>query len=300
MLISTAFRNDLYISEYSLTYKRIGVYIYLLLCILGLFTTFVKIMKIKSNSFLFRINAWIFYFVLVVSCLFNWDTIITGFNITKSKHLEARYLFGLSNTNLPILYKQKQALLDNEKESQLKVDSSFSTEKRKELFSEYAGVERNLDLKLYSFLSERQGLGWKSWYFDNSSVYNSLQELDKEKKINSINLSYSHINTIVPLEDFKNIKELNLTACSINLNELTFFPSLKKLNLSYSNIPSLKGIEQLTQLEFLDLRHTLVFNYKALFELRQLKEIRVTNFLYAYQLAELQRKLPTTKIIQSE
>ncbi len=45
MLISTVLKNDLYITEYGLTYKRIGVYVYLFLCSLGLITTLIKIGK---------------------------------------------------------------------------------------------------------------------------------------------------------------------------------------------------------------------------------------------------------------
>lgn len=96
MIISTAYRNNLYINEYSLTYKRIGVYIWLLLVLIGLVTTFIKIIKAKSNWYLFRTNGWLFYGVLLFSCFINWDMIVTNFNINraelKKKPLDTSYL----------------------------------------------------------------------------------------------------------------------------------------------------------------------------------------------------------------
>jgi hypothetical protein len=73
MVVLTIFRNEIYISEYALTYKRIGVFIYLGLALIGLITTLIKIAGIKSNNYLFRINGWLFYGVFVVLSFFNWD-----------------------------------------------------------------------------------------------------------------------------------------------------------------------------------------------------------------------------------
>ena len=58
VIISTAYRNLLYISEYSLTYKRLGVYIWLVLTMVGLITTFVKIYGKRNNLYLFKSNGW--------------------------------------------------------------------------------------------------------------------------------------------------------------------------------------------------------------------------------------------------
>ncbi|MCX6296471.1 MAG: DUF4173 domain-containing protein, partial [Bacteroidetes bacterium] len=132
MLISTASRNKLYIDEYSLTYKRIGVYIWLILAMIGLMTTFFKIAKTKSNWFLFRSNGWLFYAVLISACFVNWDVLVTGFNISKAelkqKPLDKLYLTSLSEKNIP----QLLALNDS-----IKNKTDFDNQDLSSVFSRY-------------------------------------------------------------------------------------------------------------------------------------------------------------------
>jgi hypothetical protein len=109
LVISTAYRNTVYIGDYGLTHKRIGVYVYLFLCIVGLVTTFVKITQGKNNWFLFRRNAWVAYVFMIVSCPVDWDTVITSFDINrfqsdKTMEIDQRYLADLSYTNLAQLF----------------------------------------------------------------------------------------------------------------------------------------------------------------------------------------------------
>ena len=60
LVLTTAYKNFLYIEGWhGLTHKRIGVYVYLLLTMIGLITTYIKVEKVKSNWYLFRQNAWL-------------------------------------------------------------------------------------------------------------------------------------------------------------------------------------------------------------------------------------------------
>jgi hypothetical protein len=158
LVLSTAVRNQLYINEFSLTYKRIGVYVYLVLCIAGLATTLVKILRTRSNWFLFRKNGWAFYSVLVLSCLFNWDLIITRFNINYSKNLDSYYLFNLSPSSLPDLWR-----LHNSESNILD--------------------EKILEQKTYEFESKWQESEWQSWNYENWKIKKELEELGKEEKL---------------------------------------------------------------------------------------------------------------------
>ncbi|MBL7933877.1 MAG: DUF4173 domain-containing protein, partial [Bacteroidia bacterium] len=56
MLLSTAYRNTIYIGIFDLTYLRIGVYVWLFLAVLGLCFTFLMVKNNKSAWYLIRAN----------------------------------------------------------------------------------------------------------------------------------------------------------------------------------------------------------------------------------------------------
>lgn len=105
MLFSAAWRNNLYISEYTLTHLRIGVYVWLVLAFIGLAITTVKILYNKSNWFLVRSNfsTWILF--LVLSSSVDWDLTIARYNLQNKNinEIDYNYLFSLSDTAIPEL-----------------------------------------------------------------------------------------------------------------------------------------------------------------------------------------------------
>jgi hypothetical protein len=105
MLCSTAYRNQIYIHDFNLTYKRIGVYVWIALALLGLILTLIKVYKEQSNWALIRNNLSAWFCTLVLSSVLNWDLVITRYNI-KNKALteiDFYYLFSLSDSNIPEL-----------------------------------------------------------------------------------------------------------------------------------------------------------------------------------------------------
>lgn len=105
MLFSTCVRNQLYIQSFDLTYLRIGVYVFLLLAAGGLIITYHKIVREKSNWFLVRKNMAFWLGALVFSSLFNWDLIITRYNLQHKplEQVDLYYLVQLSDANIPEL-----------------------------------------------------------------------------------------------------------------------------------------------------------------------------------------------------
>ncbi len=105
MLSSTAFRNQIYIHDFNFTYKRIGVYVWLTLAVIGLCIMFWKIYKKQSNWYLIRTNVAVWFSVLVIAGCFNWDKLITNYNIQNKPlaQVDFYYLFSLSNANIPEL-----------------------------------------------------------------------------------------------------------------------------------------------------------------------------------------------------
>lgn len=111
MLSSTAVRNQIYIQEYNFTYRRIGVYVWLFLAMCGLCILFWKILKKRSNWYLVKTNVALWFTVLVCAACFNWDKMITRYNLANKPlvNVDIHYLFNLSEANIPELLAVTQA-----------------------------------------------------------------------------------------------------------------------------------------------------------------------------------------------
>lgn len=105
MLSSTWLRNSIYIHDYNYTYRRIGVYVWLVLAAVGLVIAFIKIRSERSNWFLVKHNFAVWFTVLAASSLVNWDLLITRYNIGNKplKEVDFHYLMSLSGSNIPEL-----------------------------------------------------------------------------------------------------------------------------------------------------------------------------------------------------
>ena len=104
LVISAFAKNAEYIISYGLTYKRLGVYAFLILSIIGLILTFLKIQKQKTNAFLFNHMVWYFYGTILVCSFINWGSLATSYNIKNSKG-NFEYLRSL-NFNDELLYQK--------------------------------------------------------------------------------------------------------------------------------------------------------------------------------------------------
>ncbi|WP_343612169.1 DUF4153 domain-containing protein [Chryseobacterium oranimense] len=93
LVCSAALKNYEYIISYGYTYKRLGVFAFLLLALIGLALTFIKIQRKKRNAFLFNTMIWYFYGTILACSYVNWGGIITSQNMKRkdfavSYHLE--------------------------------------------------------------------------------------------------------------------------------------------------------------------------------------------------------------------
>lgn len=297
MIISTVFRNNLYIHEYSLTYKRIGVVIYLMLALIGLITTFIKILKAKSNWYLFRTNGWLFYFVLLLSCFVNWDLMITNFNIhdseQKNKPLDKNYLVSLSYKNLPQLLTLNKAIKDSVMD-----DENYSS--YRDISNSYYGGDFNIALnyKLYKFLDEIQNAEWQSFCVEKKRIHNSVLQLKNE--ITEINLSNYYLQTLKPLMVLSNLNSLYFTNNHLtdptelkefpfleilylnnnNLDSLDYFPKIDKLKtliLSNNNLKQIYQLQNTPNISLLDLSDNQNLNLKSMPGLNKLNSLTLNN-----------------------
>ncbi|WP_415325453.1 DUF4153 domain-containing protein [Chryseobacterium sp. MMS23-Vi53] len=83
LVISAMIKNTEYIINYGYTYKRLGVYAFLILAFIGLIMTFIKIQLKKRNVFLFNTMAWYVYGTILICSYINWGGIITSENMKR-------------------------------------------------------------------------------------------------------------------------------------------------------------------------------------------------------------------------
>ncbi len=107
LAISVAIRNFRYIEYFALAYKRIGVVMFLILVLYGLYTVLIKVYKTNSSYYLLRKNAYFLFVVLLLTSFVNWDKIIVKYNFAHANNsfLHLNYLATLSDQVLPELIK---------------------------------------------------------------------------------------------------------------------------------------------------------------------------------------------------
>lgn len=150
----TALRNYEYIEAYFLTYKRIGVFIYLSCCIVGLVFTYIKISKLKTNWFLVRKVGYTIYFMLMWTPIINWDSIIINYNFDRAENnpnaLDLTYLLKLPKVNYPIIEKR--------------INQSSHVNLFLPQYTNFVEFEEELN----SYRVNQKDLGWQSFNFRSS------------------------------------------------------------------------------------------------------------------------------------
>ncbi len=315
MIFSTAYRNNLYIEESGISYKKIGVYVYLILAFIGLATTLIKVLKFKTNWYLFRMNAAAYYYFLVFACFFNWDIIITNFNIKKyteeHKKLEKYLLLDLSFKNLPQLLTLPDSAANSD-DSEARDYYNFSRG------TYYYDYKTGLASKLYNFMDEYQKMEWQSYCSEKTRTYNDIVGL--KDKIQSLDFQYNYFISLKALTLFDNLRSLTILNGNIqDLSELKRFPkleklclnssgidtldkmplfkSLRELNLSNNSITNLRPLEKIKTIEVLDIsgEYNRFKSYAPLLALNKLRRLRIGR-ITSEGLDSLQHALPNVKI----
>ncbi|MCU7619142.1 DUF4173 domain-containing protein [Chryseobacterium sp. PBS4-4] len=117
LIVSASVKNTEYIMNMGLTYKKMGVYAFLTLSLIGLILTFIKIQGKKTNAYLINSMSWFFYGTILVCSYINWGGIITSQNM-KRKDFAVNY--HLTSINFSQKYLLKYA--EDKGNSQLKKD----------------------------------------------------------------------------------------------------------------------------------------------------------------------------------
>ncbi|MCD9856286.1 DUF4173 domain-containing protein [Epilithonimonas sp. JDS] len=119
LVISASLKNSEYIINCGLTYKRLGVYAFLTMALIGLIFTFIKIQNRKTNAFLFNRMFWASYGLILVCSYVNWGGIITSNNIKRKDFADNYHLVSINyNEKLLLDYAEKTG--NSEMKNQLK------------------------------------------------------------------------------------------------------------------------------------------------------------------------------------
>lgn len=169
MVASTAHRNYEYIAAHGLTYKRTGVYVYLVLTVIGLLYTLVKLTQFKTNWYLVRKVSWCFFIVLTISPIVNWDRLVynSQLNLSNDKEvsLDVDYLSKLSSECYPMLYEYAQ---DHDDQNLI----------------------HNLERKVGQYLVKRANRDWRSYTVRNGKldrfIENRLPKTKQKKLVEEI------------------------------------------------------------------------------------------------------------------
>jgi Domain of unknown function (DUF4173) len=171
LAVSVGMRNWRYIDAYGLAYKRVGVFIFLLLVLFGLYFIYLKIKEKRTFFFFLTRSAWAIYGVLLATCCVNWDVFITKYNLTtatKSGTIDARFVLqDMSNKNLATLLTYRSEILKkmpnqpfSEYDARDYSRPHFINESDKIAF-----VDRMIARKRDNFQFEQERLTWLSWNF---------------------------------------------------------------------------------------------------------------------------------------
>lgn len=144
LVISASLKNSEYIINFGLTYKRLGVYAFLTMALIGLIFTFIKIQNKKTNAFLFNKMFWASYGLILVCSYVNWGGIITSNNIERKNFADNYHLVSI-NYNEKILLDYADKTGNSEMKNQLKERiESYQKETflSKILYYEFINIEK--------------------------------------------------------------------------------------------------------------------------------------------------------------
>ena len=137
-----------YIITFGMAYYRLGLAFFLLLVFIGLISIYIKIATKRSIYYLFVINAWSVYLCLLFISCFNWDLMITRFNIfhAKNEQIDLSFLINMSDKNTFLLEKHRDHIFE-----------------KKEPYYNQDFFEDRLKNRRIHLMNKLEKQSWKSW-----------------------------------------------------------------------------------------------------------------------------------------
>lgn len=157
LIFSVAIRNTRYIAQYGLAGGRIFVFFFLLLTAYGLYSMYIKVREKKSLFYLVQKNGWAFVFILSFSALFNWESLITRYNLSYYP-ADTYYLTHMLHNNL------------------LPLTQHVHKTPQQETLIHYDNISHKGDSQERRW----QKSDWRSWTYYGNRQYDAWQALKKK------------------------------------------------------------------------------------------------------------------------
>jgi hypothetical protein len=291
LLVLTGMRNNLYTLEYGLTYKRLGVYFYLLLTLGGLLTTAVKVMNRKTNGWLFHANTWLCYVAFSASTLISWDRFITYYNVTYPKSLDRAYVSNLTGANVDLLaklHRNKVGAGKPQNNSAFDADADVDFDGLLDvIYNSRWGDKESFSVRLYSRIYKHlyvsKNIDWRSDVYLGKHVEYQLEAMPDFGQDTFLYIGKQHYKTIYYFRGFYMVKIIDASDNELeNLGDISKFQALTYLKISDNrDLRSLNGIENCKQLEVLEMEDVPVNKFDVLTKLPKLKMVIVNNSIQA-------------------
>jgi hypothetical protein len=154
LALSVGVRNGHYIHYYGLAHGRIVVMVFLLLVLIGLYTLYRKIQGPLTTFYLLETNGRAVLFTLLLAAAFNWDGLITRYNLQRDDPDVYHVQVLLTNNLVPLLdfaqsSTMKANLIDKEK-----------LERRGQRLAKEAAEQ---DWRSWNWSTYRQLQAWKAY-----------------------------------------------------------------------------------------------------------------------------------------
>ena len=176
LLVSVMVRNSIYIQHYSLAYKRIGVFMFLIATAVALLTLVIKVERVRSLVFFSRVNTLSVLSLLLVGCFINWDVWIARYNMNhyKTAFLHLDFMAGLSYKALPELDYSLEDIERIKAEQPAHFDTESSSIRKRVQYMEPAEFCEEIADKKRSFTEQYSKRHWLSWNLADEKAYQEL------------------------------------------------------------------------------------------------------------------------------
>jgi hypothetical protein len=295
--ISCALRNYIYISSYSLTYKRITIYVLLILLLAGLISTLIKLKQKRNIYYLFRFNSFAFLITFVAVSLFNWDSVITRYNIKNSEFPDIAYLSNLNESGLPYLLVYAETTPTGEK-ADLHFHRKRSFYTPESFYWQRPTLTDIIYSKTYTMLEKFSGIGWKSYTLSDAMTIRNIGKQYENGTLKQFVINNRENLDLTLLTKFTGLQTLvinnSVISDSAGLNTLQPFTRLEKLSLSGMKLESLDNLPNFENLKYLDISSNSIADIQQVLHFRNLSELDISenpveNIDYLPELQQLQK-----------